>query len=267
MSKLVDLLDKAGEQQPAPMGFGPASERAQPAPQLILLARVLSDEIIKDPSLGEVDVDSFLVALHSEDAATIDAIAATFGERPWGVRLSEFSAAQASLLQGKGCDFIVFESMATQASVLDEEDLSAIMTMTADTDEETARALNQLPLDAVLYGPSLRQLPLSVETAVEIQKVLGRLEKPLIVEAPEGIGERDLELLRNMGVAGLILDLDTKDDIDRMAKMRRAIEELPRRDPKTAHRDAVLPQLAAEPEASAAAPGEDDDGEDEDEEF
>jgi hypothetical protein len=244
------------------MGFGPPAGQDRHGSQIILVARVLSDELAANPGLGDADADAFLVAPKSADDATIDAIAASFEKSPWGVRLSEFSAAQASQLAAKGADFIVFESMSTQASVLNVEDLGVIATIEASMGDEAIRALSELPLDAALFSPSLRELPLSFETAIDLQKVLGLLNKPLIVEAPDGIEQRDIELLRNIGVSGLILDLHTKDDIDRIATTQKAIDGLPRPKSGRTHGDALVPHVAAGPAASAPTPDEDDDEDD-----
>ena len=264
MSKLIDLLEKAGQQVPARMGFGPPVGQDRHGSQIILVARVLSDNLAANPGLGEANADAFLVGPNSADDATIDVIAATFEKRTWGVRLSEFSAAQAGRLAAKGSDFIVFESMSTQASVLNEEDLGVIATLDASMGDEAIRALSELPLGAALFKPSLSELPLSFETAIDLQKVLGVLSRPLIVEAPAGIEQREIELLKNIGVSGLVLDLDTKDDIDRIAKTQKAIEGLPRPKSRRTLGDALVPTAAAEPVGGIAAPEEDEYDDEED---
>lgn len=259
MSRLIDMLERSGERAAAPLGFGSASARQAAAPQVLLIARVLSEKLKEDPALAEADADAFLVGARSTDDSTLDMIGQTLEKRVWGVRLPEFTAAQAKALKDKGCDFIVFESMDTEAAVLNEESLGVIVTASHDVGDEVARAMRGLPLDGVLYSPSLRSFPLTVQALVDIRKVLGLLGGPFVVEAPNGIASGDIEALRNLGIAGLVSDLDAAGDLEKLAKLRTDIAKLPRRRPKRERQTVVLPQTpspAAQPEP---APDEEDD--------
>ena len=256
MSKLIDMLEKAGQQLPGPMGFGPATERGAERNQIVLLARVLSDVLAKDRSLTEAQADAFLVGGNLDEA---EEVANALGDHTWGFRNTGLTAADASKLAESGCDFVVFESFESEAAVLNIEDLGVVVTVDADMDDETVHSLGALPVGAALVSPSLRELPLTVQTAANIQKLARLVGKPTIVEAPEGIGGQDIEVLRNIGVAGLIVDLDDTGDLDRIAKTREAIAKLPKRLPKSPRRDALLPQVGFTADAGADEPDDDED--------
>ena len=94
---------------------------------------------------------------------------------------------------------MVFESWDTEASLLNEEDLGVIATVRVTTtekegryygvpamDEQAVHALSELTYGLV-FSPALRDLPLSVEAAVDIQRILSVVDKPLIVEARKGL--------------------------------------------------------------------------------
>ena len=256
MSKLVELLEKAGQQIPEPMGFGSAARRQKATPAIVLVARVLPEKLAKSPGLVEADADAFLVA----DDPAMTKVTATLKGLVWGVRSSEFTAAHAAELASGGCDYVVFESMKTEASLLTQhEELEAVVTVTGDHDEETVRALCDLPVGAALFGPGIRDLPMTVQTAKALQMVLGVLDKPLMAEAPEGMAQQDLKLLRDIGVAGLIVDLDTPDDVDKLAKIKGDIETLPRPRPRRGGRDALIPQTG--PVGATESLDDDDDEE------
>lgn len=256
MSKLIDMLEKAGQQLPGPMGFGPATGKSAERNQIVLLARVLSDVLAKDRSLTKAEADAFLVGGNLDEADEFDN---ALGDRTWGFRNTGLTAADASKLAESGCDFVVFESFESEAAVLNIEDLGLVATVDADMDEEAVHSLGALPISAALRSPSLRELPLTVQTAADIQKLARLVGKPTLVEAPEGIGRQDIEVLRNIGVAGLIIDLDRPADVDRISETREAIAKLPKRLPKSPRSDALLPQVGFTADAGADADEPDDD--------
>ena len=255
MSRFIDLLEKAGQQAPPSLGFARASGGQGPAPQIILVARLLPKDLAKAPGLAKADVDAFLVALDGEKLGAPKGLR----ERLWGGRLEEFSSAQVKQLTEKGCDFIVFESMDTEAAVLNEEDLGTIVTISSDLPEEVIRSTCELPVDAVLFSPSLRSLPLTVEQLVAIQRVRGLTDKHFIVEAPLGLGQADMEALRNLGVAGVIVDIPP---LDKLSEVKGSIENLPRRKARPSQRDALIPEVGARSAESAPVPEEDGDEDD-----
>ena len=272
MSKFIDLLTKAGQQSPAPMGFGPASRRVESAPEIVLVARVLPGPLAKIPELVDSDADVYSLGTDLGDKKGTDGAAKALKDRVWGVRgPEELRLSEARNLAKKGCDFVVFESWDTEAALLNEEDLGVIATVRVTTNEKEGRFYAVPPMDeesvhslaalthGLILSPALRDLPLSVDTALDIQRILSVVDKPLIVEAPEGIGSGDIELLRNMGVAGLYVDLDGPDELERIAEVKKAIEALPRRRPRDGRRDALVPSTPAESPAAMPEPDEDDD--------
>ena len=256
MSNFTDMLERVGQQAQRPIGFAPASDAHGATSQIVLVARVLPEDLAKEPGLAEASADAFLVEL---DWAALDAVAEGLKDRLWGARVAEVSAAQVKQLIEKGCDFIVFESTETEAAVLNEEDLGTIVTLGSDLGEELVRSTCELPVDGALFGAAQRTLPLTVGSLVAIQRVRGLTDKPFVVEAPSGLGLGDLEALRNIGIAGVIVDIPP---VDKIGELRGLIEKLPRRKTRPTGRDALLPPTVAEPSGDLGGPGEDDDDED-----
>ena len=257
MSKFIDALTTAGQKSPTPMGFGSASGRGEGNPQIVLAARVLVAKVAKNPRLAEAHADAFL--LGNNPTAPV---AKALKDRVWGVRAERWSADEGKRLIDSGCDFVVFESMDTEAGLLNEEHLGVVVTVNPEMGEEAIRALSELPVDGILFSPALRELPLTVGTAVEIQKVLGLMEKPLIVEAPDGIGRSDIELLRNLGVGGLFVGLDDMDHMDRVARIKADIQALPRPKPRRREHGALVPSSAGQGEVHDHSVDDDDDDDD-----
>ena len=99
----------------------------------------------------------------------------------------------------------MFESLETHAAVLNDEDLGVIAEVPSDMDEEAVRALLELPVDGVLFTPPLTELPLTIKDLMVVQTLRGLTDKPLLVEAPDGLDSTALESLRLAGVNALIV--------------------------------------------------------------
>ena len=248
MSRLIDTIEKAGLQSAPPLGFGAAAGMEQAAPDLVLIESVSAGQIGEAAS-----------ATSAADAIVVESSGST--ERTpslegmvWGVRSSGFTLEQSTDLADKGCDFVVFESLATHAAVLNDEDLGVIAAVPADMDEESVRALLELPVDGVLFTPPLRELPLTIGTLMAVQALRGLTDKSLLVEAPDGLDSVALESLRLVGVNALIVDHAS----GKTASVRETLLSLPRRRERQQHRSALIPH----PPAPAPSPAYDEDDED-----
>ena len=178
MSKLIEMLNATGTRSRAGVGFGLASRRQKAAPEVVLIGRVLPKDLAKKPKLAQAEADAFLVGIPDQlKENALDAISKALKDKVWGVRLGEFSAEQSRQLADNGCDFIVFESMDTEAAVLKEE-MGAIVTLAHGLETDVVRAVRYLPIDAVLFSPSLRELPLTVGRLVDVLRVRGHVDRP-----------------------------------------------------------------------------------------
>ena len=243
------------------MGFNPASSGQQSNPDMVLVARGLPDETGKKAKLVTDAADAFLEGPGSVDKLDVKDVAKRMEKHVWGVRAAEFDADQVRHLVDGGCDFIVFESMSTEAAVLNQEEPAIVATVSSDLGEQAIRAINDLQVDAVLFSPPQRDLPLTVEKLIDIQLVLGMVEMPFLIEAPLGMGAADLEVLRNLGVAGVIVDASPPEKI---VELRSAIDGLPRRKPRPGRDDAVVPRQVFEAGHDTHEPPDEDDDEYED---
>ena len=248
MSRLIDTIEKAGLQSAPPLGFGAAAGMEQAAPDLVLIESVSAGQI-DDPALGTSVADAIVV----ESSGSTERTPSLEG-MVWGVRSSGFTLEQATGLLDKGCDFVVFESLETHASVLNDEDLGVIAAVPADMDEESVRALVDLPVDGVLFTPPLTELPLTIETLMAVQALRGLTDKSLLVEAPDGLDSVALESLRLVGVNALIVDHAS----GKAACVRETLLSLPRRRERQQHRSALIPHQPT----PAPSPAYDEDEED-----
>ena len=244
MSKFVELLERVGETAPSPLGFAAATADDDAAPQIALLGRVAAADVVEDPGLAGADASALLV---ETGFPLPDAAAEALADGLWGARLSPSPAAytveQVEALVEQGCDFVVFESMESAASILNDEDLGRVVTLAADVDEETARAVADLPFDAVLLRPDGVKSPLALGDLVAVQRVRRLAGQPFIVETSEGLARADLEALRNLGVDGLIVGVPP---LERAAETAEAIRSLRKRPSRRQRSNALVPGASME---------------------
>ena len=244
MSRFIELLEKVGETAPAPLGFAAATGRAAAAPQIVLAARVLAGDLTDGPEVAAADAAALLV---ETEYPLPDAAAEALKDRLWGVRLtpspSAYTVEQVEALVEQGCDFVVFESMDTEAAVLNDDDLGKIVTLDADVDEEVGRAVADLPFDAVLFRPGVGKGRLALSDLVAVQRVRRLAGQPFVVEAPEGLEKADVEAMRNLGVEGLIVDVPPA---ARAEKTAAAIRSLRKRPSRRRRSDALVPGASIE---------------------
>lgn len=223
MSRFIELLDRVREHTPRPAGFA-ASGRS--VDEFALIAQAAPAALADDPRLAAIDADAFLLRLASvDDPALPDAVEALSG-RIWGIRLPLFTLEQTRSLVGIGCDYVIFDAAGTEAALLTLPDLGIVITVDHRSDEGMIRSLGELAINGLLFRPAIRESPLSFNTLANIQRVCGVIDRPLLLELPEGICGTDLEVLRSVETTGLIVEVPPA---DRPASVRRCMGELPPR--------------------------------------
>ena len=256
MSKLIDSLENVGQYAPSSIGFGAISRGDRSVPEIVLIGQVGGNQVINDRSLLEAQVDGVLVVLESWTKRSLDRIRSALKGTTWGARADSINESQAKDLKDRGCDFIVFKADDTAAAVLNDDELGKIMAIDSKLDEGEARAIQGLSIDGVLLEPGDDLMPLTVRKLVNIQQSRGRIDKPFLVGTSSELGAADLEVFRNAGIQGVVVDLGSPDAI---ARTRDAIAGLPSRRSRSRSSDAAVPRVAAG--FGAAVPGDDDDDE------
>ena len=264
MSKLIEMLDKTTDASPSPLGFGAASGRIPTNPSIVLIGQAAADEVNGNPTLADSKADAFLVTMTSLDGNALDGIKKALKDRLWGVRVGSLNEDQAAQLKKNGCDFVVFDPENTSAAVLNDEELGSIIAVEADLDEETGGAITGLSLDAAIYAPGESILPLTVQRLIEVQLVRGLVGKHFLISVPAGMTTSDLEALKGAGIAGMVMNLSSQEDV---AKAKEAISQIPNRRPRSRERGRYSVQAPTAGFVAASqqnVPDDDDEDDDED---
>ena len=271
MSKFIEIISKAGQQSTTPMGFSPASRRSETTSEIVLIANLLPS-VSNMSELVDSDADAYLLGADLWHKKSQDGVSKLLGNRIWGLRSFEgLDLAAGQELVEQGCDFVILESCKWEASLLNEEDLGVLVTLRRDTCKEHSRCSGVLEMDentlhafselthGLLYSPVLTSQPVLMETAIDIQRVINAIDSPLLLETQGGIGSRDVELFRNMGISGIIIDVNGPEDLSIVTDVKMAINSLPKGRSRNGRRDALLPSTLSETPVAELEPEQDDD--------
>lgn len=219
MNKFIEKLNSIASGGLAPMGFRAAG--AKPKPKMALVAHA-----------AEAEADGADAMLVSISKAT-QSLKKPKAKIPWGGWLKEVSAAEVKRLMAGGADFVVFPAASVSSAVLEAE-LGKIVEVEAALDAGLLKAIDDLPIDAVLIAgekPSLTWQDLML-----FRRGANILGKPLLVTVSPDITDGELAALCQAGVAGVVAG-------GKIDRLRKAIDKLPA--PKAGKRRAepLLPRI------------------------
>ena len=205
MNKLREKIRQATDMRPAALGFAAADRKR--APSLLLLGTGSKSAIARVAA----DVDGYLV--NSSGDRPGDSVDAARG----------LVVHDGDLPPAGDFDFLLLDEQ-TPAAALLNEDFAYLMKADADMPDSLLRALHSTPVDGLLVQTGG---PLTVGTQVALLRLSGFAGKPLFVELKDAPSSTDLEVLREAGVIGLVLNADLGPQ--RIGSLRETIEKLPPR--------------------------------------
>jgi hypothetical protein len=203
MSKFIDKLNSIASGGLAPMGFRAAG--AKPKPKMALVANAAEAKA--------AGADAMLVSIPK----AAKSLKKPKAKIPWGGWLKEVSAAEVKRLVEGGADFIVFPAASVSSAVLEDDKLGKIVEVEADIEASLLKAIDDLPVDAVLIAgenPSLTWQDLML-----FRRCANILSKPLLVMVSPDVTASELQALCEAGMAGVV----TGANLD---KLRKAIDKL-----------------------------------------
>ncbi|GIT69796.1 MAG: hypothetical protein Ct9H300mP27_09000 [Chloroflexota bacterium] len=257
MSKLLDVLDKIKDGAPTPLGF--SVKRPEKLPGMALIGLVSKDHakgvgIVTDEGLDALNLGS------SGDPKDIRALTDGLDGQPWGVRVAGLSRDDAQVYQENGSDALVFSIEGTSASALVNDELARFLCVDPNMDDKELRAVSSLPIDGFVMPLTQGNDGLTLGDLASVGSVSRRSDKYIVLEVEKPIEGKDLEALRDIGVHGLLVDIDLM-GINNLKALKTALLEMPK--PTFKRRDRPIAIL---PGSVFAPPEEPEPHEDEEEE-
>ncbi len=228
MSKLIDRLNQTTKGSSGSLGFQ-VTRTAAAKPKIRLLARV-SKTVNPRQLVEDIDgADGLLINLPKADASTLKTVAEAAGDIPWGWRLENSPGESVKMELKGGADFIIFPSDAA-LYVPEADGTGRILEVESSLGEGMVRAINELPVDAVLATDEEGIEPaLTWRHLMRYTRLAGLLRKPLLVPIAPEADSGELQALWKAGIAGVVATGRIKElrgIIDRAAFPPRQREEM-----------------------------------------
>jgi len=231
MSKLSDRIRRAAKAEPAPFGFAAAARRAT-APSLLTIVRLSAGESDKAEDAAKAGADAVIVA---GDAGSLKEV----GEAVLGAEPKATDGKAIAALRDAGADFVVLTTEALAESLIAEK-LGFVLQLSPEMDDTHLRLLSDLTLDAIIV-PEPRS-PVTVERLMELRRIWALTRLPLLVEDDGNADASLLQLLRDSGVAGIVVNGSA---IAKLGELRERITGLPTRGKRREeHAEALVPASA-----------------------
>ena len=242
------------------MGFG-ARARVEKMPSMALVGLVSKAHAEGASLLAKVGAEAALIKEGSRKTVLKD-IAKHLGKVPWGVDVEGLTEETAKSLADQGCDFFAFNPSQASLGALSDEGPAYFMRINGDLEERSLRAIEDMPVDAVILSMETLEPPLNLDHLMAIGSVGCMFTKYFLVKVPGSVGAGDLRGLRDIGVDGIVVDVNTVSE-ESLQGIRNNLMGLPRqRKPRGGKSDAVLPRSAYR---TASLPRREDDDDDDEE--
>jgi hypothetical protein len=232
MSRLSDQIRKAGRAEPAPLGFA-AAVATKARPTMLVAARVNDAGKAADAASKGADI----VIIEGASAGKLKGLDKT-AEAAIGAS-GDFDREASAQLRDFGVDFVVLDGVSAAAGGLLDEKTGHVLAINGDLDDISLRLLGDLGLDALIVPAP--ELPLTVERLLTVRRLSALTRTPLLAEVPADIDAASLELLRDSGVAGVVLS-----DAGKAGGLKERIAALPPRGRRREdHAEALISSQAA----------------------
>ena len=213
MGKLIDTLNRTGQDSGPKLGFG-----ARDADNTSSFTIVTQLAKLDNASAGAA-VQNGAAAIGGPASARKKGTGVAAKALGLDARVACGSAGLAS-----GADFSIVNPTQPLGDSLSNQDTDLVLSIPADAPDETIRALEALPIDAiVLEAPTP---PESIEDLVPYYRVARSTSKPILARAPLAATDAHLVALRDAGVSGLLVEVGG-DQYDALRSLNARVQGLP----------------------------------------
>ena len=261
MSKFVERLEKISQGVTGGLGFGVA--KAEKTPALALVGHISKNYAAGLAAVAKLGLDAALLA-GVDGPAGLKKLKKSLPSLPWGVHLTSLSEEDSQGYRDEGCDLLAFSLEETTAAAVATDEAARILYTDAGLEDRELRGIASLPLDVfVLRVPGLADA-WTLKDLASVAMVSRRVDKFILVEVSKAPTAKDLEALRDAGVDGLVVDMESI-DAEALAALKAAVLDLPKQKPGRRGSAAAIIPASVFPSGSSAEPepDEDDDFDDE----
>lgn len=246
MSRFIDKLNlpRTG---PQPIGFKRAqAASAKPKIQLVASLAEESVEGLADYVAG-ADAGLLRISRPSSSAKALKELSQAAADIPWGGWLKGSTRGGIEPIKKAGGDFVVFPAEKTPLAVLQSE-VGIILEVDSTLAEGLLRAVNELPIDAVLIAAEKEGGQLTWQHLMLFRRFADLLNKPLLVSTPAKVTSDELQALWDAGVGGVVVEVTPGQPQERLKELRQIIDKLVFPSPRPREKaEPLLPRISKEP--------------------
>ncbi|MCL2615827.1 MAG: hypothetical protein FWD30_03405 [Dehalococcoidia bacterium] len=253
MSRFADKLKNALQVAPPSMGFF-RSASSEGKPRLLLVARLTLENAEIAPDVMKSADAVLLTCNKSLPAKTLKMLLKTAGDAPLGVWFT--GKAQSKVLEGMD-----FEAFAAENTLLSRSStgIGKVLVLPSDLPDSFARALNDLPMDAILVDADTTAA-LTWMDLMRWSRLGDFIAKPLLVQVPVDISGNEITMLWDGGVDALVVSAESGEAFNKLRAVVDGLKLAPKR--KWMKTSAIVPVVKQD--AAAFASDDDDDADDDD---
>ena len=248
MSKLIDKLSLVSQAGFQPMGFRVAQAVPQ-KPRMLLIASLAQVDVISLADyVAGADAGLLQIPKSSSEVESLKEIGQAMSDIPWGGWLRDIGREGIGQMVEAGCDFVVFQAANTSLAILQNDEVGKILEVESLLDEGLLRAVDDLPVDAVLItGEQEKNYFLTWHHLMLFRRCVGLLTKPLLVSIPPDVAANELQALWEAGVGGVVVEVGIEQPLGKTAELRQMIDKLTFPSPgKWGKAEPLLPYIRGE---------------------
>ena len=227
MSRFIDKLNRLSRAESQPIGFR-MTQAAPPTPKIQLVVTLAQESVesLADYVAG-ADAGLLRISKTSSGARSLQKISKLMPDIPWGGWLVGSGPGGIKQITGAGYDFVVFPAGDTPLAMLQNDEVGKILEVEASLGEGLLRAVNELPVDAVLIAGEQREGHfLTWQHLMLFQRFADLLTKPLLVSVPSNVTAGELQALWEAGADSVVVEIRAGQPQDRLKELRQVIDKL-----------------------------------------
>lgn len=254
MSRFIDKLKRVSQATPQPMGFR-ATQPSSDKLGVLLIANLAQADVdsLADRVAG-ADAGLLRIAKLNSGAKALGKVSQAASDIPWGGWLEGIAKEEVEQMAKVGFDFVVFPPASTSLAILKDNQVGKILQVEASLSEGLLRAVNELPVDAMLIaGEQEGEHFLTWQHLMSFQRCADLLAKPLLVSTPLNVSANELQALWEAGVNGVVVGVGAGQPAERLKELRQVIDKLVLPSPrKQRTAEPLLPQTYISEETEIA---------------
>ncbi len=225
MSRFIDKLKQVSQVASQPIGFKVAQVVSKP--RLLLVASLPQTDVANlADCLAGADAGLLPIAKLPLEAKQLKEMAQLTPDIPWGGLLKGSDQSGIKWIVQAGGDFIVFP-VNTSLKILESEEVGRVLAVEASLDEGLLMAVDELPADAVLItGQEKSDYFLTWHHLMLFRRFADLLTKPLLVSVPPSVTAGELQAIWEVGVDGVVVDVEVGQPVGRLKELRRIMDSL-----------------------------------------